>query len=261
MITPQFIEFFGGEILRRGYTVFAVVHGTQPRYTINEILPDISRSVRFIRSHARDYEIDAKRIGICGASAGGHLLLMQAVSPIPPNAKSPDPVEREDASVEAAAAFFPPSDFLNYGKEGENAMGRGVLAPFKAAFDFRQLDAKTHAFVLITDEKRLDAIGHEISPIYHVAASSAPTLIFHGDADLLVPIRQSQTFLEQMQAAKRPCRLITKPAAGHGWANSGNRRPQWNTVEKHGISASSQIAVSASPSAIRWQIASAVSRQ
>jgi len=218
-ITPPFIETFGGELLRRGYTVFAVVHGSQPRYAINEILPDISRSVRFIRAHAPEYEVDPKRIAICGGSAGGHLSLMQATSPIAANPKSPDPVERESASVEAAAAFFPPTDFLNYGKEGENALGRGALAPFKAAFDFREIDPKTKAFVQITDEKRMEDIGRAISPVYHVSTSSAPTLLIHGEADTLVPIQQSQIFLAKMQEAKIPCKLIPKPAAGHGWAN------------------------------------------
>jgi acetyl esterase/lipase len=219
VIAPPFIETFGGELLRRGYTVFAVVHGSQPRYTILEILPDISRSVRFMRAHARDYEIDPKRIGICGGSAGGHLSLMQATSPIAVNPKSTDPVERETATVAAAAAFFPPTDFLNYGKQGENALGRGMLAPFKAAFDFREIDPKTKAFVQITDETRLEEIGRAISPIYHVSSTSAPTLLLHGDADTIVPIQQSQIFLAKMQEAKVPCKMIPKPGAGHGWAN------------------------------------------
>src|ERR1051325_9087344 len=35
--------------LQRGYTVFAVVHGEQPKFTISEIEADIHRAVRFIR--------------------------------------------------------------------------------------------------------------------------------------------------------------------------------------------------------------------
>src|SRR4029077_17396708 len=61
------------ELIKRGYTVFAVVHGSQPRYTIPEIVADMNRAVRFIRHHAGDYQIDPNRIGIMGGSAGGHL--------------------------------------------------------------------------------------------------------------------------------------------------------------------------------------------
>ena len=71
-INPSFIRPF----IDRGFTVFAVVHGSQPRFTVPEIIQDMNRAVRFIRHHARDYGIDPDRIGIYGGSAGGHLSLM-----------------------------------------------------------------------------------------------------------------------------------------------------------------------------------------
>ena len=43
---------FVAEYLKRGYTVFAVVHGSQPKFSIPEVLEDMHRSVRFIRSQA-----------------------------------------------------------------------------------------------------------------------------------------------------------------------------------------------------------------
>ena len=60
------------ELLKRGYTVFAVVHGSQPRFTIPEVVKDMNRAVRFIRFHAKDFHIDPDRIGILRARAGGH---------------------------------------------------------------------------------------------------------------------------------------------------------------------------------------------
>ena len=36
---------FIGELIKRGYTVFAVVHGSQPKYTIPEILQDMNRAL------------------------------------------------------------------------------------------------------------------------------------------------------------------------------------------------------------------------
>src|ERR1044071_8156351 len=77
--------------LERGYTVFAVVHGSQPRYTIPEILFDMHRSVRFIRANAKQYKIDPDRIGITGGSAGGHLSLMQGTAGNLGDEKSKDP--------------------------------------------------------------------------------------------------------------------------------------------------------------------------
>jgi acetyl esterase/lipase len=174
-----------GEFLKRGYTVFAVVHGSQPRYTIPEVLDDMHRSVRFIRSRADQYKIDPERIGITGASAGGHLSLMQGTAGTLGKADGKD-LEKFSSRVQAVACFFPPTDFLNYGKPGEIAIGRGVLVNFKAPFDFHELDPKTKTFVPITDEEKILAIGRSISPINHVSNDDPPTLIIHGDADLLV---------------------------------------------------------------------------
>ena len=61
-INPAFVR----PLLDRGYTVFAVVHGSQPRYTVPEIIKDMNRAVRFIRHHAKDYGIDPDRIGVIG---------------------------------------------------------------------------------------------------------------------------------------------------------------------------------------------------
>jgi acetyl esterase/lipase len=57
----------------RGYTVFAVVHGSQPRFTVPEIIQDMNRAVQFIRYHAHNYGVDSDHIGVSGASAGGYL--------------------------------------------------------------------------------------------------------------------------------------------------------------------------------------------
>ena len=111
-IQPAFIRPLTG----RGYTVFAVVHGSQPRYTVPEIVEDMNRAVRFIRHHAKDYGIDPGRIGVSGASAGGHLSLMLGTAGDPGNPEAKDPVDRESSRVQAVACFFPPTDFLNYGR-------------------------------------------------------------------------------------------------------------------------------------------------
>lgn len=204
--------------LDRGYTIFCVVHGAQPKYSIQEIIPMINRSVRFVRLHAKDYDVDPDHLGILGASAGGHLSLMQGVNPAPPDEKSPDPVERVSAKVQAVVAFFPPTDFLNYGAPGVKQFGTGTLAFVGGAFDFRQFDKATFKLERIMDPTKLDAIGKSISPIYFVTPDDPPTMILQGDKDPLVPLQQAQTFLGKMDEAKVPNKLVLKPGGSHGWA-------------------------------------------
>jgi acetyl esterase/lipase len=220
-IHPAFVA----EYMKRGYTVFAVVHGSQPKFSIPEVLEDMHRAVRFIRSRAEQYKFDPDRIGITGASAGGHLSLMQGTAGIAGNPEAKDPVDRLSSRVQAVACFFPPTDFLNYGKTGENALGRGVLRDFRAPFDFKEFNGEIQAFVLITDETKRNEIGKQISPVNHVSSDDPPTLIIHGDADKLVPIQQAELIVERLKAANVPCELVVKPGAAHGWVTIGEDVP------------------------------------
>lgn len=191
----------------RGYTVFAVVHGSQPRYVIPEIQEDLHRSVRFIRHHAARWGVDPQKFGATGGSAGGHLSLVLATQGGPGAADAKDPVDRESSAVQAAACFFPPTDFLNWGEPGDVQVGIGrVGRQFYGAFGARS----------DRDETR-EAYGREISPLYFVTARMAPALIIHGDADQLVPIYQAELFAAKAKAAGATCEVVVREGKDHGW--------------------------------------------
>ena len=194
--------------LERGYTVFAVCHGCQPKFIIPEITQDIHRAIRFIRHNAARWGVNPDRLGISGGSAGGHLSLTMGTQGGPGKADARDPVDRQSSAVQAVACLFPPTDFLNYGTPGEDAVGVGILKNYKGAFGPAS----------DTPEGR-QQLGKLVSPIYYVTAQLPPTLIIHGDADKLVPIQQAEIFVERATAAGATARVVTKPGAGHGWAN------------------------------------------
>ncbi|HTU24036.1 MAG TPA: prolyl oligopeptidase family serine peptidase, partial [Pirellulales bacterium] len=131
-----------------------------------------------------------------------------------------DPIERISSRVQAVACFFPPTDFLNYGQPNENALGRGKLWDYKAPFDFHEFDPQQKMFVRVTDEEKILAIGRQISPINHISADDPPVLIFHGDKDWLVPIQQSESFIDKLGKAGVDARLVVKPGAEHGWPDT-----------------------------------------
>jgi acetyl esterase/lipase len=220
-VDSPFITPFRDVFLKRGYTVFALVHASTPKYSIPEILPMTSRAVRYIRHNAKEFGLDPERLGVTGGSAGGHLSLMQGCAPVAADPKAKDEVDRESAKVAAVGCFFPPTDFLNYGTPGHVALGEGELAWLKGPFQFSEVDAKTNSYVVITDAKKREEIGRAISPITHVSADDVPTLIIHGDADKLVPIQQSEIMVEALKKVGVPAKLVVKPGAGHGWGNVG----------------------------------------
>lgn len=203
-----------------GYTVFGVMVGSQPRYTIPEEVADLKRAVRFIRYNAKDYSIDPNKIGITGSSSGGHLSLMIATADDVSNSRSNDPVDKVSGRVQAAAVFFPPTDFINYG--GINTSGKInqaglVFAKVAAAFDFKVWNDTTGTFVSITDTEKRLAIAREISPINSVSSDDPPVVIIHGDKDVLVPKQQSESIIAKFKEANVPHSLIIKEGGGHGW--------------------------------------------
>lgn len=213
-INPGFLA----EFLKRGYVVFAVVHGSQPKFTIPEILQDMNRALRYIRYNAATYGVDPNRIGITGGSAGGHLSLMQGCAGDAGNSSAKDPVDRVSSRVQAVACFFPPTDFLNYGQSGRNPFSgkpEAMYKPFRPPFDFHELNAEENLFERITDQAKLIEIIKQISPISHVTADSPPTLIMHGDKDTLVPPQQSQIMVDKLKSMGVKAELIIKPGFGH----------------------------------------------
>ncbi|MBK6724481.1 MAG: alpha/beta hydrolase [Acidobacteria bacterium] len=61
------------DLLDKGFTVIALRHGGSPKYLIPEIVADVRRGIRFIRFNAKQWGVDANRLGVFGGSAGGHL--------------------------------------------------------------------------------------------------------------------------------------------------------------------------------------------
>jgi acetyl esterase/lipase len=213
-INPTYIRPF----IDRGFTVFAVVHGSQPRFTVPEIIQDMKRAVRFLRHHARDSGIDPDQIGIYGASAGGHLSLMLGTAGEKGDPSAKDPVDRESSRVQAVACFFPATDLLNYGKPGREMIHATDHQPrFRAAFDYRELDKQSMLWVPITNDQRLRQITKEISPIDFVTPDDPPTFIVHGDKDTLVPLQQSETIVDRFEKTGVEAKLVVKKGAGHGW--------------------------------------------
>ena len=202
----SFRHWIAAPILRRGYTVFAVYHIPQPKATVMEITEEVYRAVRFIRHNAAQYGVDPQRLGVTGGSSGGHLSLMIATRGGPGDANATDPVDRESSAVQAVAIFYPPTDLLNLGNSTENLGDGGPPKTFVHAFG-----------PTVTNLEAWKIIGHEMSPIYYINSNLPPSLIYHGDADTLVTLDQSQRFQAEALKQGRTVELVIHHGGKHGW--------------------------------------------
>jgi acetyl esterase/lipase len=168
------------------YRVLPVVHFPDPVY-------DTKAAVRWMRAEGKQYGIDPDRIGVIGASAGGHLVALLGTS---------DKVAKLDGAgghpgissrVQAVVALAPVTDFGTMTSAGQRMFaGKPELATL-------------------------------YSPVTHISKDAAPILLIHGDADKTVPIAQSQLMLERCKSVGIRASLLTFEGAPHGFWH----QPKW----------------------------------
>lgn len=199
----------------KGFTVFAVRHGSSPKFGIPEAVEDVRRAVRYIRGDAAHYGVDPQRLGVYGYSAGGHLSLMLGTASDEGNAQAEDPVLRTGDRVQAVVAVVAPTDL------------RIMVWP---APDHLPAYDRFPALDLPVEE------AARVSPLLHVTADDAPTLLIAGDADELVPVQHSRNIQAAFQDKGVTSQLLEIAGAGHGFGGEDATRATAALVawfEKH----------------------------
>lgn len=195
---------------RKGYTVFAVRPGSITKFSVSEMLDNLNLGIRWVKSHAQDYSIDPDRLGLMGASAGGHLACLAAVT-ADNKSKSEKTPPSPGTSVKATGVFFPPTDFLNYGGQVIDPRGSDRMGQLLQRLAFPQgLPAQ------ITDEELTQKFT-QISPARLVTPQAPSFLLIHGDADPVVPLQQSEVMLAALKKAGVSAELVVKKGGGHPW--------------------------------------------
>ncbi len=171
---PQLIlEQYGFDnLLAAGFTVFDIRHGSSPKFTLDEIFEDCSRAVRYIKFHAKEYGIDAERLGLWGGSAGGHLALLLGARVVKGKTSYKDvvgafeliqlaePELEMSSSVKTVAVYYPAGyDFVSDSKEFPEV--------------FKELPALNVGQSVLED----------MSIKKYVAPANPPVLIIYGDRD------------------------------------------------------------------------------
>ena len=194
------------QLLDRGFTLFIVRHGSSPRFKVPECVEDVRRAARFVHHHAGDWAVDPARLGVFGASAGGHLSLMLGTTGDDGRAGGKDAVDKAGNRMAAVVAIFPASELKTFLESEE----------YRRNFPALQFDA---------------ADWKPVSPIEFVTPDDAPTLLLHGEKDTLVPDKHSREMLAALQKSKVPAELILFPEAGHGFSGADRDRVIAATVD------------------------------
>lgn len=162
-------------------------------------LLDAQRALRLTRANATEWNVDPKRIGILGFSAGGHVASTAATHFDRGNASASDLVERESCRPDFAWLVYPVVTMGDHTHTGSKAE---LLGP----------DPKPELVQLYSNELQ-------------VTAETPPTFLAHAVDDQPVPPENSRRYAAAMKAKGVPVELLELPSGGHGF--NGCKGPLW----------------------------------
>ena len=175
------------------------------------MIEDVKCAVRYLRAHAVEYNLDPKRIGALGASAGGHLVALLGTSDQSAGwdvGEYPDQSSRVQAVV--AEAVF--SDFT---QPMPNSISMAIY------FALGELPGTTTPVLTAA------------SPVAFITPDDPPFLIIHGEKDGYSPVDQAKSLDAKLKAAGVNSTLIIVQGGQHS-LNSADGSPTVPTQEEIG---------------------------
>ena len=155
-------------------------------------LRDVLRAIRTVRSRAAEFGINPERIGIFGASAGGHLAGSAATLFDAPEGKTGAALDATSARPDFAILLYPVVAMRP--PHAHPGSARALMGPTPS-----------------------EELSHHLSVDLQVSSSTPPTYIVHAQADPAVPVHNAILLYEALCDAKVPAELHIAEKGPHGF--------------------------------------------
>lgn len=173
-----------------GITCFVLKYRLGPEHSYKEIVPDGLRAIRFVRSHAKQWGINKRSLGIIGSSAGGHLASTVATHFDKGDSAAGDPVERVSSRPDFAILCYPVISMgpISHEISRENFLGKNPSAELVRRF------------------------SNELQ----VTPETPPCFVWHTVEDKVVSVENSLEFARALQQHGVPYDLHLYERGRHG---------------------------------------------
>ena len=178
-----------------------------PKGNYQRPLLDVQRAIRVVRSHAAEWKLDPRRIGIIGFSAGGHLASTAGTHFDLGDAKSSTLIERQSCRPDFMVLVYP---VITMGEKTHGGSRNNFLGP----------SPSPELVALFSNEKQ-------------VTEKTPPAFLTHARTDAVVPVAHSQMFYEALKAQHVAAELQEFPEGNHGY--NGYQGKEWDAWQKRCI--------------------------
>jgi len=178
-------------LIRHGITAFVLRYRLGARYHHPIPMQDAQRAMRFVRSRAKEWNVDPQRIGIWGFSAGGHLASTIATHFDNGKADADDPIDRVSCRPDFAILCYPVITMrppFTHGGSRHNLLG----------------------------DKPEEALVESLCNDEQVTEKTPPTFLFHTNEDKAVPAENSIFFYQALRKKNVPAELHIYEKGAHG---------------------------------------------
>lgn len=182
---------------------------------------DCLRAIQFVRQNAEQWNIDAKRLGVTGGSAGGHLSAYVALHDDAADAKSDDPVRHHSSRVACAVSFAGPTDWTLLSTIDHGHPAYRQLIGHEPGTPAAELSAK---------------MVKDVSPVSFVSKDDPPIMQVHGDKDVIVPIEHAHNLHKQLEKIGVESELVVIPGGNHSVAGARDSKRAAAFVKQHLLS-------------------------
>jgi acetyl esterase/lipase len=174
-----------------GVAAFVLEYRLGPRYRHPAPLQDAQRAVRSVRARAREVGLDAKRIGIWGFSAGGHLASTAATHFDAGNEGDVDAIQRVSCRPDFAILYYP-------------------------VITLEKPHAHWGSRINLLGKAPDEALVQSLCNHKQVSKDTPPIFLFHTKKDRVVPIENSELFEAACKKAGVSVKLVVFDDGPHG---------------------------------------------
>jgi acetyl esterase/lipase len=191
-----------------GYAVASIDYRFSQEAHFPAQIHDCKAAVRWIRAHARFYNIDSAHIGVWGPSAGGHLAALLGTSGDVKELEGDEGNLDQTSRVQAVCDWYGPTDFLKIAEQSAQS-GLARRGPPADASD--SLFSKLIGGAIQMNKEKV-ALAN---PLTFISKDDPPFLIMHGDKDSIIPLAQSEILRDALRKAGVEVQLVVLPGAHH----------------------------------------------